>query len=256
MEHIRLMSNLSEHPKWLATSPPGCKVLIALWCYCGRNETDGRVPAAAARREGLTTALARQLEELGWIHRDDEAWVVHDWSEHQIDAAEIRDRRERQREAWRRLKSTQRKRRRSKPKEGESTGVSTVDTDETSNETSSESPPQDVHDHVPGVSFAKEVKGTPVETPLQGCPTGVHRADEPRAVSPLEGGGPRSSALNGAQPEPDGAPDPPGEPLSDELVAAMAPTNAVMAALAERRRLAALAEAQRPTPDDEGGEGA
>lgn len=97
MEHIRLMTNLSEHPKWLDTSHLGRSVLIALWCYCGRNETDGHVPDAAARREGLTTKVAGQLTELGWIHRNGVGWYVHDWEDHQITVEEMEAARERRR---------------------------------------------------------------------------------------------------------------------------------------------------------------
>lgn len=103
MEHIRLMSNLSEHPKWLDTSHHGRSVLIAIWCYCGRNETDGQIPEAAARREGLTTKLAGQLEELGWIHRNGVGWYVHDWEDHQV-SVETMDARRRELAARRQRK--------------------------------------------------------------------------------------------------------------------------------------------------------
>jgi hypothetical protein len=93
VEYIRLITSLSEHRKWLATSDRGHTVLIALWCYCGRMETDGYVPGPVGRREGLSAKLAAELEELGWLHRNGEGWHVHDWEEHQIPKERLAERR-------------------------------------------------------------------------------------------------------------------------------------------------------------------
>jgi hypothetical protein len=101
----------------------------------------------------------------------------------------------------------------------------------------------------------------PDPIPLRGNGiSGPWEWDAEAAATPLGGGPPAShSRVNGeAQPmlaavrpdpvreaEPD---DDQGEPLSGELVSAMALTSPVMAALAERRRLAELAELQRVEP--------
>jgi hypothetical protein len=93
MEYIRLMTKLRDHPKWLATKPLGRSALIGIWLYCGHMETNGNVPVAAARREGLTVKLAAELEELGWLHRNGEGWHVHDWEEHQVPAERLAEKR-------------------------------------------------------------------------------------------------------------------------------------------------------------------
>jgi hypothetical protein len=98
VDYIRLVTRLPEHPKWIETPAPAVKVLIQLWCYCGRNETDGHIPATVARREGLTPALARRLEELGWIHRNGSGWHVHDWTDHQPTVEQIAQKREKARQ--------------------------------------------------------------------------------------------------------------------------------------------------------------
>lgn len=105
MDYIRLMTCLPEHPKWVDTPPAAVKVLIQLWCYCGRNETDGYVPAQAAKREGLSKRMAGELEALGWLERNGAGWYVHDWTDHQPSKEQLARRREKARERvadWRR----------------------------------------------------------------------------------------------------------------------------------------------------------
>lgn len=240
MEYIRLATTLSEHRKWMATSGPACKVLIGLWVYCGRNETGGFVPAPAARREGLTARIAGHLEQLGWIHREQEGWLVHDWDDHQLSATEVKERREHLRRQWRERKRAQR----GVKKEARPANVPRDGTVDVTPGTS--------RGNVTQVPLTGGGGGNPVETgPSGNCPTGFLCADESRAVLPL-GGGPRSSALvNGDDPDQPKPEEPPGQPLSDDLVAALAPTNRVMAQLAERRRLAQLADAQRPELEPE-----
>jgi hypothetical protein len=105
VDYIRLMTNLSEHRKWLETSDRACKVLIGIWLYCGRNETDGFIPIAAARREGLTNPIAEQLETRGWLLRNGDGWYVHDWGEHQVSAEEIKAKRAYERERKRQYRN-------------------------------------------------------------------------------------------------------------------------------------------------------
>lgn len=98
MDFIRLITKLSEHRKWMDTSGNAAKVLINLWCYCGRNETDGYVPAPIAKREGLTKRIAEELEGVGWLHRNGDGWHVHDWTEHQPTAEQMAEKRRKGRE--------------------------------------------------------------------------------------------------------------------------------------------------------------
>ena len=112
MDYIRLMTNLSEHPKWLTTGHVGRSVLIGIWLYCGRMETDGYIPGPAARREGLTPKVATELEERGWLHRNGDGWHVHDWDEHQPSAIAYKEEGERRRAMARDRKRAERERKR------------------------------------------------------------------------------------------------------------------------------------------------
>lgn len=110
MDYIRVMTRLRGHPKWLATGAAARSVLMDIWLYCGEQETDGWVPEQAARKEGLTPKLAAELERLGWLHQNGAGWYVHDWSEHQVSAAEIKAERSRVRELAKLRKQRQRER--------------------------------------------------------------------------------------------------------------------------------------------------
>lgn len=93
MEFIHVMTKLRDHPKWLATSRVARSVLVDMWLYCGHMETNGWVPAAAARKEGLSPKLATELESRGWIHRNGDGWYIHDWEEHQVSPERIAEKR-------------------------------------------------------------------------------------------------------------------------------------------------------------------
>ena len=100
-EFIRVDVLLPEHPKVEGLSDRAFRALIELWCYCGRQQTDGIVTArqwsavpARARAELIDHGLAKPME-LGGA-------VMHDYTAHQRSRAEIKDLSEKRAEAGRR----------------------------------------------------------------------------------------------------------------------------------------------------------
>lgn len=117
MEYVRLYTALLTHPKQERTPPKAWKVLTLMWLYAGTHETGGRIPPEACRVVGLTSSVAAQLEEIGWMHRNGSGWVLNDWEDHQVDVDEMRERREARRAQWRQSKQ----RRREEERRAEST---------------------------------------------------------------------------------------------------------------------------------------
>jgi hypothetical protein len=89
-EYIRVDVLLPEHPKIEQLSDKAFRALIDLWCYCGRNRTDGIVTGRrwkatatkAARDELVTAGLARPMD-IG------DGYVMHDFLDHQRSREEI-----------------------------------------------------------------------------------------------------------------------------------------------------------------------
>ena len=93
MDYIRLYTALLTHPKAEGLSDRAWRVLTLAWLYSGLHETKGKVPPGARRFVRMTSASERELVETGWIHRNGDGWVLHDWEDHQDqldDAAELR----------------------------------------------------------------------------------------------------------------------------------------------------------------------
>lgn len=87
-EYIRVDVLLMEHPKIEGLSDKAFRALIDLWCYCGRQRTDGivtdrrwkQVPARV--RNELVAALLVDPIDIGGV-------VMHDYTGHQRSRAEI-----------------------------------------------------------------------------------------------------------------------------------------------------------------------
>jgi hypothetical protein len=101
VEYIRLYTRLLSHPKAEPLSDRAWRTLTLSWCYAGLHETGGHVPSAARRHVRMTDRVEQELVAAGWLRRNGDGWLIHDWDEHQEDAnvlAEIRRRaRERKR---------------------------------------------------------------------------------------------------------------------------------------------------------------
>lgn len=78
---------MPEHPKIVGLSDKAFRALIELWCYCGRNLTDGKIPAVVAARQGKKSIT--ELEKAGLITSVVGDWLCHDYLEHQRSADEV-----------------------------------------------------------------------------------------------------------------------------------------------------------------------
>lgn len=98
--YITVHNGMPEHPKVVALSDKAFRGLVELWCYCSRNLTDGKVPAAVVSRTFPPKTL-RELLAAGLIREDGTSFEMHDYLEHQQSAQKVADLRERRREAGR-----------------------------------------------------------------------------------------------------------------------------------------------------------
>ena len=93
-EYIRVDVLLPEHPKIEGLSDKAFRVLFELWCYCGRNRTDGVVSAKRWRDTG-TKRAREELVKAGLVElRLGEGCVMHDFTGpdgHQRTRAEIEE---------------------------------------------------------------------------------------------------------------------------------------------------------------------
>jgi hypothetical protein len=88
---IRVHDGMPDHPKVDGLSDKAFRLLVETWCWCNRQKTDGRVPAARWRKQHTKKARqelidGRLAEELpgGDIQ-------MHDYLEHQRSAVEMAD---------------------------------------------------------------------------------------------------------------------------------------------------------------------
>lgn len=86
--YIRVHDGMPEHPKVEALSDKGFRLLMELWCWCSRNHTDGRIPAAVWAKRGIKK-VRDELAEAGLVEVDGVNVSMHDYLEHQRSAEEI-----------------------------------------------------------------------------------------------------------------------------------------------------------------------
>jgi len=89
MRYVRLYTDILTHEKQLATSDRAWRALTLALAYAGKNETDGHVPDHARGIVRFTPGVTRELEGLGWIHRNGSGWHIHDWDDHQPSKADL-----------------------------------------------------------------------------------------------------------------------------------------------------------------------
>lgn len=102
MEYARIYTALLTHPKWMVLSDGAQALIVRAWLFSALQETDGYVPEAARRLIAWKPKPAEELEAAGWWHRNGAGWDLHDWSDHQEAAADIKRRRELAKERKRR----------------------------------------------------------------------------------------------------------------------------------------------------------
>ncbi len=97
-EYIRIDVLLPEHPKIEGLSDKAFRALVDLWCYCGRNRTDGLVTEKRwkatgtqhAREELVKAGLAQPMGNEGCMMHDFTGPDGHQRTREEIDALSSR----------------------------------------------------------------------------------------------------------------------------------------------------------------------
>lgn len=100
LPYIKVHDALADHPKIAALHDDASAfLLIALWGYCHRMDTDGRVPKAIAHRltYSASAARCRKLTAHGLLEEVGNEYLCHDYLEHQQSSAEREAARQRNR---------------------------------------------------------------------------------------------------------------------------------------------------------------
>lgn len=107
---IKLADDFDENLKIVGLSDAAFRLFVSGLCYCARNLTDGRIPKPAANRllgKGINGAAKALLAAGLWENHGD-AYVVHDYLEHQRSRAQIEEERRSSRERQRRHRAKSR----------------------------------------------------------------------------------------------------------------------------------------------------
>ena len=85
---ITVHDGMPEHHKIEALSDKAFRALVDLWCWCSRNESDGKVPASVWLKRATPSVRRELLRDL--VEQGTEGDVqMHDYLEHQRSKAEI-----------------------------------------------------------------------------------------------------------------------------------------------------------------------
>ena len=91
---IRLSVGFWEHPKTVKLTRrlglEGVRSLQILWLWAAQNRPDGVLSGMdaedieiAAKWDGEATALCDTLEDLGWLDKKEDVYMLHDWDDGQ-----------------------------------------------------------------------------------------------------------------------------------------------------------------------------
>lgn len=94
--YIKLHDSMPDHPKIEGLSDAAFRLLIELWCYCSRHLTDGRLASASWQKRGASETRA-ELLAAGLVETSDDGMYLHDYTEHQRTAEDVRDLQEKRR---------------------------------------------------------------------------------------------------------------------------------------------------------------
>lgn len=97
--YIRVHDGMPDHPKIDGLSDAAFRLLVTMWCWCSRHLTDGVVPAGTWQKRGTSESRAELLMAGLAEERLDGAVLMHDYTDHQRTADEVRELREKRREA-------------------------------------------------------------------------------------------------------------------------------------------------------------
>ena len=88
--YIRVHDGMPDHPKVEALTDKAFRLLMETWCWCSRQHTDGRVPAAVWSKRGAKK-VRDELAAAGLVEIHDGYVQMHDYLEHQRSAEQIAD---------------------------------------------------------------------------------------------------------------------------------------------------------------------
>lgn len=90
MTWVKLEDGMPEHPKVVELNVHAKWALVEMWCYCARHQTDGHIGVQAAKRIAKPSVIA-DLVTAGLVHQNGSGWVMHDWLDHNMSAADYAD---------------------------------------------------------------------------------------------------------------------------------------------------------------------
>lgn len=94
MDWFKVDADIALNEKADELSDGAFRALTHLWGHAMRLENGGHVPKAAHRLvPRVTPARLKELEDKGFIHRNGNGWVLHDWEEHQREALAVQEKR-------------------------------------------------------------------------------------------------------------------------------------------------------------------
>lgn len=85
---IKVHNGFPEHPKTVGLSDKAFRAVVEFWCYCHRNNTDGKVPEALFNR--LPLKVRKELLVDYAVARDGHV-EMHDYLEHQMSSRQVKD---------------------------------------------------------------------------------------------------------------------------------------------------------------------
>jgi hypothetical protein len=88
--YITVHNGMPEHPKVEPLSDGAFRLLVELWCWCSRTQSDGVVRDAVWKKRG-TPKSRKELYAAGMVEAHPEGHYMHDYLEHQRSAAEVEE---------------------------------------------------------------------------------------------------------------------------------------------------------------------
>jgi hypothetical protein len=86
---VRMDHGLPEHPKFVGLSDRAFRVWFEAVCWCSRQERNGDVPTANAKRLGLSGKALRELLDARLVEQHADGYQLHDYLDFQRSKEEI-----------------------------------------------------------------------------------------------------------------------------------------------------------------------
>lgn len=86
---VRMDHGLPEHPKFVGLTDRAFRVWFECVCWSSRQERNGNIPQANAKRLGLTGKALRELLDVVLVEITDAGYYLHDYLDFQRSKEEI-----------------------------------------------------------------------------------------------------------------------------------------------------------------------